>query len=41
MQNKETYNEVYMSLEISEYAIRAVVAEYFDNKQMFIRFVLN
>lgn len=32
MKNKDAYNEVYMSLEISEYAIKAVVAEYFDNK---------
>lgn len=32
MQKNGTYNEVYMALEISEYAIKAVVAEYFDNK---------
>lgn len=36
MQNQEMYNEIYMSLEISEYAIKAIVAEYFDNKTIIL-----
>lgn len=36
MQNQETYNEIYMSLEISEYAIKAIVAEYFENKTIIL-----